>query len=83
MTDDRRTIDELLAADPADAGCDAGLPVLDQYVELELAGQDPAIRFPGVAAHLRGCAACRADHDGLLGLITELGGQPGSGDPDA
>jgi hypothetical protein len=35
-------------------------------VELELAGKDPAERFPGTAAHLRTCAACRADHDGLL-----------------
>jgi predicted anti-sigma-YlaC factor YlaD len=63
---DPLTIERLLAVDDADAGCDAGFPVLDEYVELELDGQDPAISFPGVAAHLRSCPACRADHDGLL-----------------
>lgn len=70
---DRRTLDDLLAADPVDAGCDAGSLVLDQYVELELAGQDPAISFPGVAAHLRSCPACQADHDGLLEVVSHLG----------
>jgi hypothetical protein len=63
---ERRTLEELLAADPVDPGCDAGVAILDEYVELELAGKDPAERFPGTAAHLRTCAACRADHDGLL-----------------
>ena len=70
---DRRPLDDLLATDPLDSGCDAGAPVLDEFVELELAGQDPAARFPGVAAHLRSCPACRADHDGLLDLARGLG----------
>lgn len=76
MPDDR-TLDEFLAADPLDAGCDAGFPVLDAYVELELAGRDPATRFPGVAAHLRSCPACRADHDGLL-AVAQFHGRPDS-----
>lgn len=59
-------LDDLLRADPSDPGCDAGIPILDQYVEIELAGGDPAKRFPGTAVHLRSCADCRADHDGLL-----------------
>jgi predicted anti-sigma-YlaC factor YlaD len=63
---DRRPLDELLAADRVDPGCDAGIPILDEYVELELAGEEPARRFPGTAAHLQTCSACRADHDGLL-----------------
>ena len=75
---DHHTLDELLAVDPLDAGCDAGYPVIDEYVELELAGSDPAIRFPGVAAHLRGCSACRADHDGLLAAVSQFHGRSGS-----
>lgn len=67
-----RTLDELLVADPLDRGCDAGYPVIDEYVELELAGVDPALRFPGVAAHLTSCSACRADHDGLLEAVMRL-----------
>jgi hypothetical protein len=57
---------DLLRADPDDPGCDAGLPILDEFVEIEISGGDPADRFPGLTVHLRGCPACRADHDGLL-----------------
>jgi hypothetical protein len=65
MTDPRR-VDELLRAEDGDAGCTAGEQNLDAYVELELAGQDPAHVYPGTAIHLRSCPGCRADHDGLL-----------------
>ena len=63
---DKLTLSALLRTDPMDAGCQAGFEVIDQYVELELAGQDPGARFPGVAAHLRSCPACRLDHEGIL-----------------
>ena len=59
-------LDELLRAQDGDAGCDAGIAIMEQYVELELRGEDPAATFPGTAIHLRACPACRADHDGLL-----------------
>jgi predicted anti-sigma-YlaC factor YlaD len=65
MTDHRR-LDELLRAQDGDAGCTAGEAVLDAYVDLELAGEDPARVFPGTAIHLESCPGCRADHDGLL-----------------
>ena len=63
---DRRRLDELLRADEGDAGCAAGEEILDAYVELELAGEDPARVYPGTAIHLQSCPGCRADHDGLL-----------------
>ena len=63
---DRRRLDELLRAEDGDAGCSAGEDILDVYVELELAGEDPARVFPGTAIHLQGCPGCRADHAGLL-----------------
>lgn len=66
MTDRRRDLDELLRAQPGDAGCTAGEDILDAYVELELAGEDPARVYPGTAIHLQSCPGCRADHDGLL-----------------
>ena len=65
MTDDRH-LEELLRAQDGDAGCAAGEDILDAYVELELAGADPARVYPGTAIHLRSCPGCRADHDGLL-----------------
>lgn len=80
---DRPTLDQLLAADPSDGGCDAGMPILDEYVELELAGQDPGIRFPGLVAHLRSCSACQADHDGLVEAVTRLRLGSAGGGPTA
>jgi len=62
---------DLLPAEDGDAGCDAGTAIMDQYVELELRGEDPARRFPGTAIHLRVCPGCRSDHDGLLEAARE------------
>ena len=65
MSGDRR-LDELLRAQDGDAGCTAGEDILDAYVELELAGEDPARVFPGTTIHLQSCPGCQGDHDGLL-----------------
>jgi hypothetical protein len=65
MSDTTPSLDTLLAADSRDPGCNAALEVLDLYVETELAGRDAAARFPGVAAHLQSCPACRLDYEGL------------------
>ena len=59
-------LDELLRAEDGDAGCAAGEGILDAYVELELAGEDPERVYPGTAIHLQSCPGCRTDHDGLL-----------------
>ena len=67
------TLDELLRAQAGDAGCDAGDPILDEYVEIELRGGDPSERFPGTTLHLRVCPGCRADHDGLLEAARRFG----------
>jgi len=74
MKRDAPNLDELLRATPGDAGCTAGEGILDAYVELELAGQDPAITYPGTAVHLKACPGCRADHDGLLAAARLFGG---------
>lgn len=63
---DLQELDELLRARDGDAGCTAGEEILDAYVELEIAGEDPARAYPGTAIHLESCPGCRADHDGLL-----------------
>ena len=72
MTDLRR-LDELLRAQEGDAGCTAGEEILDAYVELELAGEDPAPVFPGTAIHLQSCPGCQADHAGLLEAARHFG----------
>lgn len=70
---DPRALDELLRAEEGDAGCEAGAPIMDQYVEIELRGEDPSRQFPGTAIHLRVCPSCRADHDGVLEAARRLG----------
>lgn len=71
---DRRHLDDLLRAQDGDAGCTAGEDILDAYVELELAGEDPARAYPGTAIHLQSCPGCTADHDGLLEAARRFGG---------
>ena len=68
---DRPTVADLLAADPRDSGCAGALEIIDQYVDLETAGEDASERFPGVAAHLRSCPGCRVDHEGLLAAAAD------------
>lgn len=70
---DLHALDELLRAEEGDADCDAGAPIMDQYVEIELSGGDPGGRFPGTTIHLRVCPGCRADHDGLLEAARQFG----------
>ena len=70
---DRRDLDELLRASDGDPGCSAGEDILEAYVELELAGEEPARVYPGTAIHLQACPGCRADHDGLLEAARRFG----------
>ena len=67
-------LERLLAADPVDAGCAAGFEVLHRYVEDQLVGGKPEHTHPGLAAHLRSCPACRADHLGLIEAAEQFGG---------
>jgi hypothetical protein len=53
-----------------EVGCDECFDLLDEYVELELAGVDAAARLPGVRAHFDGCPACREEHEALLELAS-------------
>jgi len=70
---DLHKLDELLRATDGDAGCAAGAAILGAYVDLELAGEDPARAYPGTAIHLMSCSACRAEHDGLLEAARRYG----------
>ena len=68
-------IERLLGPDEPEVGCEACFEHLDEYVELELRGEDAEAAVPGMHAHLSGCPACREDHDSLLALVaSESGG---------
>ena len=52
-----------------DEGCEAGFAVIEQYVEAVLRGDDAERLFPGIVAHMAGCAGCREDIEGLLAAL--------------
>lgn len=72
----RERILRILRTDPADVGCGHFFELLDEYVELVVAGEDPEAHLPGVTAHLRACNPCAEDYRGLLEAV---GGEPPSG----
>ena len=66
----KQALGRLLGPQAREIGCDACFEQLDQYVELELAGQDPEEVVPGLRAHLDGCPACREEHESLRALVS-------------
>lgn len=69
----RNQILSILRTDPADVGCGHFFELLDQYVELVVAGEDPEKHLPGVTAHLEACSPCAEDYRGLLAAVSGLG----------
>ena len=49
--------------------CEECFELLDEYVELELAGEEADRRLPGLSEHLQGCPACREDHESLRDFV--------------
>jgi hypothetical protein len=69
--EDRRQelLTRLLGPAGHEVSCEECFELLDEYVELELADQDPDGRLPGMREHLQGCPACREDHESLRELV--------------
>ena len=65
------TLERLLGPTGQEVSCEQCFELLDQYVELELAGADADARLPGLGNHLDGCPACREDHESLRALVAE------------
>ncbi|HEY7454680.1 MAG TPA: hypothetical protein VH683_08945 [Thermoleophilaceae bacterium] len=70
MTEKREHLERLLGQPGPDIGCDECFERLDEYVELELRGEDAEARIPGMGAHLAGCPACREEHESLRALLS-------------
>ena len=51
-----------------DAGCEHSLEVVDQLIDLELAGQPLPTSMLPVAKHLAACPDCREDYEGIRAL---------------
>jgi hypothetical protein len=65
----RDLIARLLGPAEPEVTCEQCFELLDQYVDLELAGEDADARLPGMRAHLEGCPACHEDHESLRELV--------------
>jgi hypothetical protein len=65
-------IDRLLGTSRPDPGCDGAFEMLDQYVEALRRGADCSLRYADFVTHIRHCAACREDTEGLLAALDHL-----------
>jgi len=59
----------LLGTGDKDPGCDKAFEQLDRYCEALLRGEDVSRRFASFITHIRNCAACREDTEGLLAAL--------------
>ena len=66
---DRERLERFLRTDPRDVGCGEAMAVLHIYADLAATGENPAERYPGVAAHLAACGPCAEDLTGLLAAV--------------
>jgi hypothetical protein len=64
----------LLRVDARDPGCEAGREVVEQVIEIDLAGGDPEEHFPGGLVHLESCDGCRSDYEGLREAASMIAG---------
>ena len=71
----RDLIERLLGPAAPEVSCDECFERLDQYVDLELAGEDADGRLPGMRAHLDGCPACREEYPHLKTLDRQYRGR--------
>jgi hypothetical protein len=62
-------LERLLGPAGWEVGCEECFDRLDEFVELELAGFDADVAIPGLRAHLKGCPACREEHEALVALV--------------
>ena len=65
----RDLIARLLGPGRPEVTCEECFELLDEYVDLELTGEDADARLPGMRAHLEGCPACHEDHASLRDYV--------------
>jgi hypothetical protein len=68
----KRMVRGIVTAHPDELGCDECFEELDQFVEMELAGQDAAGALPLVQDHLERCLYCREEFEALLSALQAL-----------
>jgi deoxycytidylate deaminase len=68
----KQMVRNVLTTRPDEIGCDECLERLDRFVEMELAGKNPAEAMPLVQDHLERCRDCHEEFDALLEALRHL-----------
>jgi anti-sigma factor RsiW len=66
---DEHDVERLLGPTAEELSCERCFDLIDEYVDLEIDGQDADAGVPGMRAHLAGCPACREEHESLRALV--------------
>jgi hypothetical protein len=67
--DHNEALERALGPTGFEVTCEQCFELLDQYVELEVAGADADAQLPGLRTHLDGCPACREEHESLFAFV--------------
>jgi hypothetical protein len=70
MSERRERLRRLLGPAGPDIGCEECFERLDEYVEVELRGENPESAVPGMRTHLAGCPACHDEYESLRALLS-------------
>jgi hypothetical protein len=62
------TLKRLLGPAEPELQCDECFEKIDEYVDLELQGDDADQHIPGMRPHLEGCPACHEEYESLREL---------------
>jgi hypothetical protein len=68
----KRIVQNVLATQPDEIGCDECFEQLGRFIEMELAGKNAAEAMPLVQDHLDRCRDCREEFEALLVALRAL-----------
>lgn len=64
-----RILTMLVSAENGALNCSEVFALLDEYTEMQAAGEDTVAYHPLVYRHLRACSECREEYEALLTMI--------------
>jgi hypothetical protein len=68
----KRLVRAVMSTRPDEIGCDECFEQLDRFVEMKLAGKNPAEAMPLVQDHLDRCGECREEFEALMMALGAL-----------
>ena len=63
-----RWLQNIYQTQEEEISCSECFDLVSHFVEVELSGEDPSIKFPQLKQHLNQCAACRDEYETLRDL---------------